>query len=434
MYKNKKFGIFGLGLSGLATMKYLAKKQANFIAFDDGELTVAKIRANYPQFANNLCDLDDLAWQEIDYLILSPGIPLTYPSPHKIVKIAQKAGAKIICDIELFYLDNQQDCFIGITGTNGKSTTTSLITHILKYNGLNATACGNIGIPVLDIETDKKDNIFVIEASSFQLDLLDKTKFNIALLLNITPDHLDRHGNIENYCKSKYRIFSHQDEQEYAIINANLSTENRMITFSEDGPADISVIDNILNFEGKLYPLPINNSLLGRHNQQNLAISIACCLKVGLNIEEIIAAIPSFIGLKHRMQYLGDHNNVTFINDSKATNADSSAKALASFDNIIWIAGGVPKEGGIETLKEYFPKIKQVLLIGEAQNQFAQTCGDLVAWQKCDTLANAFTIACSIAKAGDVVLLSPACASYDQWKNFEARGDAFIELFNNNLK
>ncbi len=430
MYKNKKFGVFGLGLSGLATIKYLTKKQANFIAFDDGEATITKIRSDYPQFTNNLRDLNDPTWQKIDYLILSPGIPLTYPSPHKIVEIAHQAGAKIICDIELLYLDNKQAYFIGITGTNGKSTTTSLITHILKYNGLNAIVGGNIGIPVLDIEVSKKDPIFVIEASSFQLDLLDKTKFNIALLLNITPDHLDRHGNMENYSKSKYRIFAHQNENDYAIINSDLPKEDQMITFSEEKQANISVIDNILTFEKKTYQLPTNNSLLGKHNQQNLAASIACCIKVGLKIEQIIAAIPSFVGLKHRMQYLGEFNGITFINDSKATNADSSSKALASFNNIIWIAGGVAKEGGIEPLKEYFSKIKQALLIGKSQDQFAQTCGDLVAWQKCETLANAFNIACKIAKAGDIILLSPACASYDQWKNFEARGDAFIELFN----
>ncbi len=416
MYSSKKFGVFGLGLSGVSTIKYLAKNAADFIAFDDNIKALSNISNNMPELADYLHDLSSKKWQEIDYLILSPGIPLEFPSTHAVVDIAHKINAKIICDIELLYLDNPGAYFIGITGTNGKSTTTALITHILKYNGCNAIACGNIGAPVLDIETKGKDIIFVIEASSFQLDLLDKTKFNIALLLNITPDHLDRHGNMENYCKSKYKIFNHQAAQDCAIIHSSLDKIKNAVSFSEE---DISN-----------YKLPSNNSLLGKHNEQNLAASIACCLKYGLKLEQIIAAIPSFVGLKHRMQYLGQHNGVTFINDSKATNADSTSKALSSFDNIIWIAGGVQKQGGIESLKEYFPKIKQILLIGESSDEFAKTCGLEVKWQKCDNLQNAFSIAIKIAEEGDVVLLSPACASYDQWKNFEERGDAFIEMFN----
>lgn len=395
---NKKFGVFGLGISGIATLKYLRKKGVSFIAYDDKITELA-------EFADHVRDLSDPLWEKIDYLILSPGIPLTHPKPHRVVEIAHKANAKIICDIELLYLENPDSYFIGITGTNGKSTTTALIAHILRYNGVNAIAAGNIGMPVLDIEV-KADSVFVIEASSFQLDLLDKTKFNIGLLLNITPDHLDRHGNMENYRKSKYRIFANQTVNDHAI------------SFLEEGHF---AIDNSIE-------LPFNNSLRGEHNKQNLQASIACCLKFGLKMEQIIAAIPSFVGLKHRMQYLGKHNGVTFINDSKATNADSSSKALGSFENIIWIVGGVAKEGGIESLKEYFPKIKQVLLIGKSSDEFAQTCGSEVAWKKCDTLSNAFKAACEMAIEGDVVLLSPACASYDQWKNFEERGEAFIKM------
>jgi len=493
MYKNKRFGVFGLGLSGLATMKYLASHKAEFIAADDQLNAILNISSNYPELAANLKELTDDSWQKIDYLILSPGIALTHPNPHPVVELARKVNAKIICDIELLYLDNPNAFFIGITGTNGKSTTTALITHILKHNGVNAILGGNIGVPVLDLKAIDKNTVFVIEASSFQLDLLDKTKFNIALLLNISPDHLDRHGNMENYTKSKYRIFKHQNRsmlsslpaalaegedpeknfqldprsslrsskddgiglkcsskdnnsemkylskddgnffavQDTAIINLDFAPVTNSITFSENKKSDVTIIDNILYYADKSYILPDNNSLLGKHNQQNLAASIACCIKYGLSIEQIIAAIPSFVGLKHRMQYLGEHKQVTFINDSKATNADSSAKALASFDNIIWIAGGVAKEGGIASLKEYFPKIKQALLIGKSQAEFAQTCGEMVAWQKCDNLTTAFKIACETSIPGDVVLLSPACASYDQWKNFEERGDFFIKMVEN---
>lgn len=420
IYKNKKFGVFGLGLSGIATMKYLTRKGAQFIAYDDNQKSIMEICQKYPEFTDKIYDLDHNLWKEIDYLILSPGIPLTFPAPHKIVEIANKVNAKIICDIELLYLDNPGLYYIGITGTNGKSTTTALITHILNYNGIDAVAGGNIGIPILDINTSNKDRVLVVEASSYQLDLMDETKFNIALFLNITPDHLDRHGNMENYKKSKYRIFNHQTSKDYAIINSNLDKIPNSTSFSA----------------GDLikYNIPHNNSLLGEHNQENLAASIACCLKYGLSIEQIITAIPSFVGLKHRMQYLGVHNGVTFINDSKATNADSTSKALSSFDNIIWIVGGVAKEGGIESLKEYFPKIKQALLIGRSSEEFSKTLEGKVKWKKCEDLENAFKEACKMAREGDVVLLSPACASFDQWKNFEERGEAFIEMVALNFK
>ncbi len=426
MYKKKKFGVFGLGISGIATLNYLKAKGAEFIAYDDGLKLISSLSDKYPEFVSKFKDLSHSEWEDIDYLILSPGIP----SSHPVVEIANKINAKIICDIELLYIDNPTAIFVGITGTNGKSTTTALITHILKYNGFDAMLGGNIGTPVLALEP-REDSIFIIEASSFQLDLLDKTKFDVAILLNITPDHLDRHGNMENYIKAKYRIFSHQTDGDIGIINIDLKHSNKMMTFSGERKADLYIIDNQLFYLNKTYIIPNNNSLLGKHNKQNIAASISACIKLGLNIEQIVAALPSFVGLKHRMQYLGQHNQVTFINDSKATNADSTEKALLSFDNIIWIVGGVAKEGGIESLTKYFSKIKTALLIGESQDDFALTSLDKLKWQKCGDLENAFKIASSIAKPGDVVLLSPACASYDQWKNFEERGDAFIELVKN---
>lgn len=429
MDKIKKFGVFGLGISGVSTMKYLAKQNIDFIAYDDLENTRISIINKYPNFANNIKDLSNAAWQKIDYLIASPGISLNYPKPHKVVEIAKSINAKIICDIELFYLNNKDAYYIGITGTNGKSTTSSLITHILKYNNVNVSLGGNIGIPVLDIEPIGENKVFIFEVSSFQLDLLDKTKFDIAVLLNITPDHLDRHGNMENYTKLKYKIFNHQTGKDHAILNVNLPSVPNSFLFSEGEKADLTINNDILYYREQEYQLPKNNSLLGKHNWQNLSAAFACCLKYGLSVNQIIAALPSFVGLKHRMQYLGVYRDITFVNDSKATNADSTEKALASFDNIIWIVGGVQKEGGIMSLKEYFPKIKKALLIGKSQDSFAEILGDLTAWEKCDNLDNAFALACKIAAPNDVVLLSPACASYDQWKNFEERGDAFISLF-----
>lgn len=430
MLENKKFGVFGLGISGIATLKYLKHRNINFIAFDDSQETIKKIQKNYPEFSNNLVALDQDGWQEIDYLVLSPGIPLYYPNSHPVVQLAKKS--KLISDIELLYLENKNSYFIGITGTNGKSTTTSLIGHILQYNNVNAIVCGNIGNPVLELDEQLADKVFVIEVSSFQLDLLEQTKFNIALLLNITPDHLDRHGSMNNYIATKYKIFNNQNIDDNAIINLSLEHNkiSNITTFSElSNDADIVVNNNQLSYQNKNYQLPKNNSLLGGHNQQNLAAAIICCLKYGLSIEKIIEAIPSFVGLKHRMQYLGKINGVTFVNDSKATNADSTEKALASFENIIWIAGGVSKEGGIDSLKPYFPKVKKALLIGKAAEEFSKTCENLLAYSICNNLANAFKLACEQANPGDVILLSPACASYDQWKSFEERGEGFIQLF-----
>ena len=427
MYNGKKFGVFGLGLSGLATIDYLSKRNIEFIAFDDNPEPTLRATSNMPNLADNFKDLSNKAWQEIDYLILTPGISLTHPKPHPVVQIARNINAKIICDLELFYLDNKDGYYIGITGTNGKSTTTALITHILQYNNVKAIKGGNIGVPVLSIDVKEK-SVFIFEVSSFQLDLLDKMKFNIALLMNISPDHLDRHGSFENYKKSKYKIFNNQSPEDKAIINIDLDQVNESITFSEEKESNFKILSNILYYEDKCYDIPFNYSLMGKHNQQNLSAAIACCFTYGLSIYQIIKSIASFVGLKHRMQYLGEHNNVKFINDSKATNADSTSKALASFENIIWIVGGVEKEGGIDSLREYFPKIKKALLIGASQENFAKALSNEVPWEKCDNLDNAFKIACNISCFGDVILLSPACASYDQWKNFEARGDAFINL------
>lgn len=423
MDNNKKFGVFGLGISGVATIKFLDSINSQFIAFDDRPSVISSLSIEHPNFSNKFKDLSCEIWKELDYFILSPGIPDSHP----IVKIAKDNGSKIICDIELLYLVNPLAKYIGITGTNGKSTTTSLIAHILKFNGLNVKIGGNIGIPVLELPISR-DIIYVIEISSFQLDLCEKLKFDIALLLNITPDHIDRHGNMENYIKAKYKIFSNQLENDSAIINIELHHSPSMITFSEKNNADIMVLDNKLYYKNFTYELPQNNSLLGEHNKQNIAASVAVCIKQGLEIEQIIPALTSFVGLKHRMQYLGKHNEILYVNDSKATNADSTEKALNSFNNIFWIVGGKKKEGGIESLTKYFTKIKQVLLVGESQDEFALTCADKVKWKKCGDLYVAFDFACKNAVSGDVILFSPACSSFDQWKNFEERGDAFIQL------
>lgn len=430
MFDSKKIGIFGLGLSGVSTMKYLATKGYRFVAYDDNIATVKKLQETYPELLHRFKDLRNNSWNEIDCLIISPGIPLDHPKPHKVVEIARAAGAEIICDIELFWRVHRDNLFIAITGTNGKSTTSSLVDHILKYNFVDSRLGGNIGLPVLDIKAVNENTVFVIEISSYQLDLLKEAKFDIAAIINISPDHIERHGSFENYKKAKYKIFNNQNKNDVAIINYNLGLMENCYSFSEsDARANVAIIDGVLHVNNKMYILPISNSLLGEHNQQNLAAAIAICHKLGISIEKIIEAIPFFKGLKHRMQYLGEVNQIKYVNDSKATNADSTACALFTYENIILILGGVAKEGGVESLKEFFPRIKYALLIGKAQDKFAETLGDQVKWKKCNDLQTAFNFANEIAVKGDSVILSPACASFDQWKNFEERGDAFIKMF-----
>lgn len=420
--KNKKFGVFGLGISGIATLYFLKNKGIDFVAFDDNTSQVEKVITTNSELESHFKNLDAKEWQELDYLVLSPGIPHS----HKVVELASKNNAKIICDVELFYINNQNSFFIGITGTNGKSTTTALINHILKFNNVKVEMGGNIGLPVMGIEPSA-DCIYVFEMSSFQLDLIDKTRFNVAVIMNITPDHLDRHGNMENYINAKYRIFKNQQDADKAIVNSDLKHDSDAVTFSASKEANFLVRNNKLYFSNKAYELPVNLYLQGEHNQQNIAAAIASCYYAGLSIEKIISALSSFIGLKHRMQFVGEREGVVFVNDSKATNADSTSNALKTFSNIIWIVGGSAKAEGIEPLKKYFNKIKIALLIGKSQEDFAATCGEELEWVKCDTLQNAFNNAIEIAKEGDVILLSPACASYDQWKNYEERGDYFID-------
>jgi UDP-N-acetylmuramoylalanine--D-glutamate ligase len=435
MFSSKKIGIFGLGLSGIAALKFFAIKGYRFVAYDDNVETVKKLQELYPELLYFFKDLKNNAWNELDCLILAPGIPLDYPKPHLVVEKARKAGAEIICDIEVFYRYFSKNFFIGITGTNGKSTTSALVDHILRHNFLDVVLGGNIGFPVLDIKAFDEKTIFVFEVSSYQLDLLKSTKFNIACITNITPDHIERHGNFENYKKTKYKIFNNQTAKDSAIINQDLEPVSNSLTFSEkNAKADVLIIDGILHYKDNMYILPENKSLVGEHNQQNLSAAFAICLKVGLSIEHIINALPSFVGLKHRMQYLGEIAGITYINDSKATNADSTSYALNSFRNIIWIVGGVAKDGGIESLRSSFSRVKHALLIGKSQDDFANTIGNEIPLTKCNNLENAFIEANKMAKAGDVVLLSPACASFDQWKNFEERGDAFIKLVDELLR
>jgi UDP-N-acetylmuramoylalanine--D-glutamate ligase len=446
-YKNKNVAVLGLGKAGMSTVRALSASGANIFVWDDGDkardaltaAALAGVKIAKPEGYN---------WSEMAALIMSPGIPLTHPEPHPIVALAKAGNCPIICDVELLYEAQKSSKFIGITGTNGKSTTTALTGHILKNAEVKSAVGGNIGIPVLDLD-ELNDGVYVVEMSSYQLDLIKNTHFNISILLNLTPDHLDRHGDMQGYIAAKEHIYDKQNSSDVAIIGVDddfsLALYNKLknqgkigkvvpISVEKQLPDGISVISGVVydNLSGEKYPLGYLKRLAGKHNEQNIAAAFAAAKFSGVKSVDIIKAVQSFEGLPHRMQYIAEIDGVTFINDSKATNAEAAAKALVTFDNIYWIAGGMPKEGGISSLGEFFPKIRHAYLIGAAEDEFAATLQGKVEFSKCETLAKAFDAAKNDAmKNGDskpVVLLSPACASFDQWPNFEVRGYAFCDM------
>jgi UDP-N-acetylmuramoylalanine--D-glutamate ligase len=381
----------------------------------------------------------------------APGIPLHFPKPHKILEICKKTGATLACDIEIFYRKNRDANFIAITGTNGKSTTTALSGFIFKELGISAEIGGNIGVPCFDLPTSEN---YIFETSSYQLDLLSQTHFHIAALLNITPDHLDRHGSMAGYIEAKKRIFRNQTEKDFALID--IDNENSRKVFDElkaDKNFRATLVpistkkiqeNGVALFGGKLVnkiggensELELKSEFLrGEHNDQNMAFAFTIAwLSQIADQNKIVAAIKKFRGLRHRMQIVGKIGEIKFINDSKATNAESTEHALKAYENIFWILGGKAKDGGISTLQPYFKKIRKAFLIGEATEEFAQILEkNSVDFEKCGDLKTAFEKAFSDAKKSSLteknVLLSPACASFDQWKNFEQRGDYFCKLF-----
>ncbi len=400
-------------------------------------------------------------------LVLSPGVPLTHPKPHWTVELAKGAGVEVIGDIELFCRERAKVApdapFIAVTGTNGKSTTTALIAHILRQARLDVQMGGNIGTPILALEPPAADRFHVIECSSFQIDLAPSLAPSIGVLLNITPDHLDRHGTMENYAAIKERLVEAadlavvgiDDARSIAIFDRRRERVGRESAIpvghleraGSMGLAGFAYADaQVLEIRGgaagrdaarSVASLANISSLRGLHNAQNAAAAFAvvryAASKAGLGLSDsaIASAIKTFPGLAHRMEEVGRSGQVIFINDSKATNADSTEKALLSFEGgIFWILGGKPKEGGIESLRPLFGRVERAYLIGAATEDFAETLGAAaIAHERCDKLEVALARAANDAvasRAGEpVVLLSPACASYDQFKNFEKRGDRF---------
>jgi UDP-N-acetylmuramoylalanine--D-glutamate ligase len=444
-FKGKRVAVFGLARSGLACITALQAGGAQVFAWDDSEPAVDKARKS----GLPISDLRDLDFATLDSLVLSPGVPLTHPKPHWTVEKARAAGIEIIGDTEVFQREiaGTGARFVAITGTNGKSTTTALTGHLFKAAGRDCETGGNIGTAVLLLKPPAKDRIYVIELSSFQIDLMPDLKPDAGILTNITPDHLDRHGTMDGYAAVKARIFAKQgagdtavvgvDDEWCAAIAGGLSGDAEKILVSVIRPlADgVSAPDGILRHKRggrEIASIDLRSmpALKGVHNWQNACMAYGAAQALGLSADEIAIGMKSFPGLAHRMQEIGRIGAVAFINDSKATNADAAAKALASFDTIYWIAGGIAKTGGIVPLAEYFPRIVKAYLIGQAADEFAKTLAGKATVEMCGTLDKAVEAAARDAladrKPGAVVLLSPACASFDHYPNFEVRGDAFV--------
>ncbi|RAH97053.1 UDP-N-acetylmuramoyl-L-alanine--D-glutamate ligase [Acuticoccus sediminis] len=448
-YDGSRVAVFGLGGSGLATARALAAGGADVLAFDDKAEKVAA--AVEDGLATG--DLRGADFGEFAALVLAPGVPLTHPKPHWSVELAHGAGIPVIGDIELF--DNERRARIAglrlaaITGTNGKSTTTALLGHLLSAMGEAAQVGGNIGRPVLDL--DPVAGTAVVECSSYQIDLAPSLAPDVGALLNLSPDHIDRHGTFEHYADVKTRLVAASGQ---AVIGVDDPTSARIAeTLAAGGkpvhrvgvfdhkselqrlaPSGVGAIGTSLyvvrnGATREVASLEGIPSLRGRHNAENAAAAMAMAMALGFAPEEAARHLATFPGLAHRMEEVGRDGAVIFVNDSKATNAVSSAQALAAFDRIHWIVGGVAKEGGVESLTSFAPKIAAAYLIGQSTELFERQLRHHVPTVRCRTLETALDVAARAAKSdGGVVLLSPASASFDQFRSFEHRGDVFRDL------
>ena len=452
-YAGRDVAVYGLGRTGLSAAKALVAGGARVHAWDDGEAARLKAEAEGLQVS----DINKRDWQKFAALVLSPGIPYKFPQPHRLVRMAEMMNVPVVGDMELFARAVQalpekgRPKVVGITGTNGKSTTTALIGHILKEAGRDVRIGGNIGTGVLDMAALNANAIYVLELSSYQLDLVESLRCDVSVFLNISPDHLDRHGGMDGYVDAKKRIFANQRERDVAVIGID-DPYAQAIAMSRKRPGAAQVVQISSEFglargvsavDGHLYDstggqairvgdLAAAEALPGRHNHQNAAAAYAACHALGVAPGRIMAGIASFPGLEHRMEIVGEIDGVRFVNDSKATNAQAAEQALKTWPKVHWIAGGVAKAEGIKPLEPWFDRMHQAYLIGESAADFVKTLKGKTKTVSCGTLEAATQAAFDAAKASDetnpIVLLSPACASFDQFKDFEARGDAFKDI------
>lgn len=447
-YAGRTVGVLGLAKSGLTAARALRAGGAMPVCWDDAE----KPRTAAAAEGFEIADLTrEREAARLACLVVSPGIPHLYPQPHPAVVQAQGQGVPVDNDVGLFFRaliesvpeDGPPPKVIAVTGSNGKSTTTALIHHILKSAGRPTQVGGNIGRGVLDLDPPAAGEAIVIELSSYQIELARALAPDVAVFLNLSPDHLDRHAGMGGYFAAKRRLFD-LGAPERTVIGID-EAEGRFLANTLEAPILVSVRsrprgegwsvfmyrNHLTEWRAGKQQAAIDmrqaQALKGAHNHQNAAAAYAACRALGLGPRQIEPALMDFPGLAHRMELIGAARGITFVNDSKATNADAAEKALMAYENIRWIAGGRPKEGGIEPLRPLFSRIRKAYLIGEAEAAFAATLAQ-VPHARCGTLERAVAAAWADAQPGDVILLSPACASWDQFANFEARGDTFRAL------
>ena len=441
-FKGKTVGVFGLGRSGNATVDALVRGGAQVLAWDDAPAAADKAAEQGLPVVN----LHGVDFTTLDSFVLSPGVPLTHPEPHWSVKKALACGVEIIGDTEILAreLAGTGAKLVAITGTNGKSTTTALAGHVLASAGLDVAVGGNIGTAALLLPAPVAGKIYVIELSSYQIDLMPSLKPDVGILMNLTPDHLDRHGDMAHYAAVKARMFALQDDNDLAGISldddwcvriaADAAKHTSLSSFSV-GTKDAAVKsdgDRVSDTrDGTSVSLMQARALRGAHNAQNACAAYIIARRLGLDADRIEQGFNSFPGLEHRMEEIGSAGRVVFINDSKATNADAAEKALASFERIYWIAGGQAKQGGISALQPHFHRIAKAYLIGQDAALLADALEGKAAYVACNSMQAAVRQA-ALDATGDTsehseiaVLLSPACASFDQYPNFEMRGDDF---------
>jgi len=449
-FEGKDVAVFGLGRSGISAARALMAGGARVCAWDDNEAARKAAEAA----GVTVVDLNRRDWQNFAALVLAPGIPFKYPEPHRFVRMAQLVNVPVIGDMELFaravaeLKEFERPRIVGITGTNGKSTTTALVGHILKQCGKDVRVGGNIGVGVLDLDKLHGGAIYVLELSSYQLDLAESLKCDVAVMLNLSPDHLARHGGMDGYVQAKRRVFRNQGPADWAIIGVDDTRSQVMCTqLTSEGlrkvmpvSAEYGLGRGVSVLEGQLADSMMGRSvtphdisraraLPGKHNHQNAAAAYAACRALGLEPGDILAAMETFPGLPHRLELIGTLDGVRFINDSKATNAQAAEQAMRAYPGSYWIVGGRPKEEGIDDLGPLFGTMKKAYLIGESTEAFARVLAGKLDAVKSRTIDAAVEAAYEDARTSGetspIVLFSPACASFDQFRDFEQRGEAF---------
>ncbi|MBT4218761.1 MAG: UDP-N-acetylmuramoyl-L-alanine--D-glutamate ligase [Rhodospirillaceae bacterium] len=443
-FNGQAIAVFGLGRSGVSVAHALIAGGADVRAWDDSDASRASATAeNIP-----LVDLYSSDWSDIAALVISPGVPIEHPAPHPIAKLARDAGVEIIGDMELLARSGIDAGIVGITGTNGKSTTTKIVECIFEASGSQTSSGGNIGVPVLDLEPLDKDGTYVFEISSYQLDLTASLGLDVAMLLNISADHLDRHGGFDGYVAAKKKIFHMLKASATAIIGVDDDACRGIAQALEDDGVSVVRISGAGPVAGGVYmdggvlyddlgdgnavavlDMTQAQALPGIHNAQNAAAAYAVGRAAGISPDVIVRALKSFPGLAHRQELVAVIDGVSYVNDSKGTNAEAASRALACYGNVYWIAGGLAKDGGLDAVTPYLDRIRHAYLIGEAANDFQAVLEPGVACTVSGTLDVAVGAARLSAISDNhndpVVLLSPASASFDQFPDFEARGEAF---------